>query len=291
MRDLAKNPAALALNTATLGHMVDGAGIGWSPEQVIDACAQRSFGGITFWRREFAGANPLSAAAKVGERVRAAGMQVTGLCRTPFITGPFAPKPRAAMRDDFIASIELAGALGAECLVIVVGGVEEGSRGLGDSLKCVAETVAEMAPKAAEFGTRLALEPLHPVYAGNRSCLVTVRDAVDLCEQIGHPAVGVAIDVYHVWWDLTLAAELERAGLQRLAGFHICDWLAHTSDVLFDRGMMGDGVADLKRIRRDVEAIGFDGCCEVEIFSKDHWWQQHPEHVLDQCLERFQTVC
>jgi sugar phosphate isomerase/epimerase len=276
----------LALNTATLGHNLEGHGAGWPIERVIDACAARGFGGIVFWRREI-GRN----AVAIGERVRAAGLDVVGLCRSPFLVGPLAPPGHAAVMADFRAAIEMAAGLGAPVLTIVVGGVEPGTKGLGDSLKLVADRVAEAAPHAAACGVQLALEPLHPVYAGDRSCLVRVFDAVDLCLAIGAPNVGVAVDVYHVWWDGSLGTELARAGASRILGYHLCDWLAETSDVLLDRGMMGDGVADLRAIGTAVETAGYRGFFEVEIFSAENWWKRDPAEVLDVIAERWRTVC
>jgi sugar phosphate isomerase/epimerase len=286
MRDFSNDHSMLALNTATLGHNVDGHGAGWTSERMIDACAKRGFGGIVFWRREIG-----SRAVELGNLVRAAGMQVVGLCRTPFLTGPLALPTRSEIMDDFRASIDMAAGLQAPVLTIVTGGIEPGTRGLTESLKLVADRVAEAAPYAAERNVKLALEPLHPVYGGDRSCLVSVRDAVDLCEKIDHPNVGIAVDVYHVWWDLTLGAELKRSGASRIFGYHLCDWLAETRDVLLDRGMMGDGVADLKAIRAAVEEAGYSGLCEVEIFSANDWWKREPGEVLDICVERFRTVC
>jgi sugar phosphate isomerase/epimerase len=282
VRDFSRDHSALALNTATLGHNVEGAGMGWPVERVIDACAARGLGGIVFWRREIG-----SRAVEIGNRVRAAGLQMAGLCRTPFLVGPLAPM---AVMDEVYASIDMAAGLGAPVLTIVVGGVEPGTKGMRDSLKIVAERVAEAAPYAAARGVQLALEPLNPVYGGNRSCLVTVRDAVDLCEVIGAPNVGIAVDVYHVWWDLDLSAQLQRAK-GRILGYHICDWLADTQEVLLDRGMMGDGVADLRGIRAAVEAAGYTGLCEAEIFSAGNWWRRDPGKVLDTLVERFRTVC
>ncbi|UVK43901.1 sugar phosphate isomerase/epimerase [Mesorhizobium sp. AR07] len=286
MRDFSTDHSALALNTATLGHNVDGHGAGWPVERVIDACAERGFGGIVFWRREIG-----RRGAEIGARARAAGLAVAGLCRAPFLVGPLALPTRSAIMDDFRASIAMAAELGAPVLTIVAGGVEPGTRGVSESLKRVADRVAEAAPYAATHKVKLALEPLHPVYGGDRSCLVTMRDAVDLCEAIGHANVGVAVDVYHVWWDTTLGVELERAGAGRILGYHLCDWLAETHDVLVDRGMMGEGVADLKAIRAAVEAACYRGLCEVEIFSAANWWKRDPAEVLDACVERFRTVC
>jgi sugar phosphate isomerase/epimerase len=286
MRDFTRDHSALALNTATLGHNLDGHGAGWPIERVIEACAERGLCGIVFWRREIG-----DRAIQIGERVRAAGLKVVGLCRAPYLAGPLALPDREAIMDDFRAAIDMAASLGAPVLTIVVGGVEPGTRGVGESLKLVADRVAEAAPYAAVRGVRLALEPLHPVYVGDRSCLVTTRDAVDLCIAIDAPNVGIAIDVYHVWWDGTLAGELLRAGPERIFGYHLCDWLAQTRDVLLDRGMMGDGVADLKAIRAAVEAAGYRGPCEVEVFSAHDWWRRDPGEVLDACVERFRAVC
>ena len=285
MRDFSRDISALALNTATLGHNVEGAGAGWSPERTIDACAARGYGGIVFWRREI-GSN----AARIAAHARAAGLAVAGLCRTPFLVGPLAPQGRQAVMDDFHASIDMAAELGAPVLTIVTGGVEPGTRGIADSLAVVTDRVAEAAPYAAARGVRLALEPLNPVYGGNRSCLTTLRDALDICDAIDAPNLGVAVDVYHVWWDTDLPRQLARAG-GRILGYHLCDWLADTSDVLLDRGMMGDGVADLKAIRAAVEAAGYSGFCEVEIFSAGNWWARDPDEVLDTIVARFRSVC
>lgn len=285
MRDFTNDHSALALNTASLGHNLDGAGAGWSTERVIDACAERGFGGIVFWRREIG-----ARAVQIGERARAAGLQVVGLCRTPFLVGPLAPHGHAAVMDDFQAAIDMAAGLQAGVLTIVVGGVDPGSKGVRDSLQRVTERVAEAAPYAAARGVKLALEPLNPVYGGNRSCLTTTRDALDICDAIAAPNLGVAIDVYHVWWDTDLPRQLARAG-QRIFGYHLCDWLADTQDVLLDRGMMGDGVADLRGLRQAVEGAGYTGACEVEIFSAAHWWQRDPAEVLDVMVERFRSLC
>lgn len=286
MRDFSNDHSALALNTATLGHNVDGHGAGWPVERVIDACAERGFGGIVFWRREIG-----RRGVEIGGRARAAGLAVAGLCRAPFLVGPLALPTRSAIMDDFRASIDMAADLGAPVLTIVTGGVEPRTLGVSESLKRVAERVAEAASYASTCGVKLALEPLNPVYGGDRSCLVTIRDAIDLCDAIGHANVGVAIDVYHVWWDTSLEAELNRVGAGRILGYHLCDWLAETRDVLVDRGMMGEGVADLKAIRAAVETAGYQGLCEVEIFSAGNWWKRDPADVLDACVERFRTVC
>jgi sugar phosphate isomerase/epimerase len=282
MRDFSQDTAALALNTATLGHNLDGHGAGWSPEQVIDACAARGFGGIVFWRREIG-----DRAKDIGERVRAAGMQVVGLCRTPFLVGSEAPSGL----DEAKTSIDMAAALGAPVLTIVTGGTEPGTKGLLDSQKILADRVSAVAGYAFERGVSLALEPLNPMFGGNRTVLMTVSDAVRVCDMIAAPNVGVAVDVYHVWWDTCLAEGLAAAGAERILGYHLCDWLEETRDMLLDRGMMGDGVADLRSLRAMVESAGYEGACEVEIFSAQNWWKRDPVEVLDVVVERFRTVC
>ncbi len=286
MRDFSSNNSLLSLNTATLGHMLEEHGFGWSPEQVIDACAERGFGAVTFWRREVG-----NRGVEIGKRARDAGLEVDGLCRSPFLIGPLAPDKKSEVLNDFRAAIDVAADLQARVLTVVVGGVIEQSHSMTKSLERASEFIAEITPHASAAGVVLALEPLNPVYGGDRSCLVTVRDAIDMCERIGDANVQVAIDVYHVWWDLSLGRELKRLGRERIAGYHLCDWLADTKDVLLDRGMMGDGVADLKSIRAAVEKAGYRGFCEVEIFSSRNWWKRDPNEVLDVIVERFQTVC
>jgi len=224
MRDFSRDLSALALNTATLGHMLDGHGAGWSPERVVDACAERGMAGIVFWRREID-----RRAAAIGDRVRAAGMEVVGLCRAPFLVGPLAPPTREERTGEFRASIDMAAELGARVLTIVTGGIEPGTKGPEESQKLLAERVAEGADYAAPRRVSLALEPLNPLYGGNRTCLMTVRDALRVCDMVDAPNVGIAVDVYHVWWDTTLA-ESCAAARGRILGHHLCDWLADTRD-------------------------------------------------------------
>lgn len=283
MRDFSGDHSALALNTATLGHNVEGQGAGWEPERIIDACAERGLGGIVFWRREIG-----DRAVKIGELVRACGMQVVGLCRTPYLVGSAVPNDLPA---EVRASIDMAAELGAPVLTIVTGGTEPGTRGILESQRVLADRLAAAAGYAAERNVKLALEPLNPMFGGNRTCIMTVSDAVRICDMVGAGNVGVAVDVYHVWWDATLAGSLARAGASRLFGYHLCDWLEDTRDMLLDRGMMGDGVADLKAIRQAVEDAGYAGPCEVEIFSANNWWKRDPGEVLDTILKRFRTVC
>ncbi|MFN4170942.1 MAG: sugar phosphate isomerase/epimerase family protein [Pseudorhodobacter sp.] len=282
MRDFSRDLSALALNTATLGHNLDGKGAGWPVERVIDACAARGYGGIVFWRREIG-----TRAVEIGNRTRAAGMRVDGLCRTPYLVGSDAP---SGAMDAARASIEMAAALGAPVLTIVTGGTEPGTKGLAETIRRLADRVAALAPHAAACGVSLALEPLNPMFGGNRTCLFTVADALEVCDRVGAVNLGIAVDVYHVWWDRRLGESLARAK-GRILGYHLCDWLEQTGDMLLDRGMMGDGVADLRAIRAMVESAGYDGPCEVEVFSARDWWQRDPNDVLDTIVERFRRFC
>jgi sugar phosphate isomerase/epimerase len=281
VRDFTTDHSALALNTATLGHNLPGQGAGWPIERVIDACAERGLGSIVFWRREIG-----TRAVEIGNRVRAAGMQVAGLCRTPYLVGRDAPATLDEARD----AIDMAASLGAPVLTIVTGGTDPGTKGLAETQKRLAERVAALAPHAAAAGVSLALEPLNPMFGGNRTCLFTVAEALALCDAVGAPNVGVAVDVYHVWWDTTLARSLAPAK-GRVLGYHLCDWLENTQDMLLDRGMMGDGVADLRAIREGVEGTGYVGPCEVEVFSAANWWQRDPGEVLDTMVDRFRSHC
>jgi sugar phosphate isomerase/epimerase len=280
-RDFAHDHSALALNTATLGGNVEGAGQGWPVERVIDACAMRGIGHIVFRRREIG-----SRATEIGNRGRAAGMQVAGLCRAPYPVGRDAPAPDDTAR----ASIDMAAARGAPVLTIVTGGTNPGRKGLADTRARLADRVAALARHAAAAGVSLALEPLNPMFVGNRTGLFTVAETPALCDRIAAPNLGIAVDVHQVWWDGTLAASLARAK-GRILGYHLCDWLEDTQDMLLDRGMMGDGVADLRAIRAAVERAGYAGPCEVEVFSARNWWRRDPGEVLDTMIDRFRKLC
>ena len=283
MRNLAGRPDLCAINTATLGFQ---APIG----EVTDAVARHGFGGIAPWRREVEGGDVTA----IARQIRDAGLKVTGYCRSTYLP--------AATRAEFLANvadnrraIQDAAKIGAYSFFMVVGGLPAGSKDIAAARAQVAEGTALLLEHARELGVRIALEPLHPMYAADRSCLTTLAEGLDLCEHLepasaAAPWLGLGIDVYHVWWDPALAAGITRAGAaKRIFGFHVNDWLVPTRDVLNDRGMMGDGVIDIKPIRAAVEAQGFAGYSEIEIFSND-WWGKSMEEVLRTCIERHRTV-
>jgi len=255
----------LSLNTATVRKQ-------WNLAQIIEGCARHGIRGISPWRDQVA----QMGLQEAGRSIRRENLAVTGLCRGGFFTAK-------DWRDDNRRAIEEAHTLGAQCLVLVVGGLLPGSKDLALSREKVQEGIAAILPEARAAGVPLAIEPLHPMQAAERACVNTLEQALDICDALGE-GIGVAVDVYHVWWDPKLASQIERAG-KRILAHHICDWLVPTRDLLNDRGMMGDGVIDLPLIRRWVEDAGYAGFQEVEIFS-EHWWQRDPDEVLRLCIER-----
>ena len=261
------DPAKLSLNTATTRAQ-------WSLAQAIEGCARHGIRGIAPWRDQLAAMGVTEAV----RAIKAHGLTVTGLCRGGFFTAQ-------DWKDDNRRAIAEAHALGARCLVLVVGGLPPGSKDLAGARERVREGIAAILPEARAAGVPLAIEPLHPMQAAERACVNTLEQALDLCDALGD-GLGVAVDVYHVWWDPELEAQIARAGARRLLAYHICDWLVPTRDTLNDRGMMGDGVIDLPRIRGLMERAGYAGAHEVEIFSKLDWWQRDPDEVLAICKQR-----
>ena len=273
---------SFAINTATLGFQCP-------IEKSIDAIAARGFGGIAPWRREVEGRD-VKATAK---RIRDAGLKVTGYCRSTYLPSLTGEGLQANIESNKRV-LDDAAILGAESFVMVVGGLPKGSKDIAAARAQVAEGTAQLFEYGRSVGVKIALEPLHPVYAADRSCLSLMSEALDMCQQIegpiSEPSLGICLDVYHVWWDPNLKRDIARAGRdKRIFGFHVCDWLVPTADVLNDRGMMGDGVIDIAAIRADVEKAGYVGLIEVEIFSAQNWWKKPVDEILKCCTERLIT--
>src|SRR6516165_5407589 len=286
MRDFSADHRWLSLNTATVRERGD-------LLQIIEACARHGIRAIDPWRDQVAHVG-LERAART---VRDAGLELSGYCRGGVFTSDAAR--RGEVRDDNRRCVDEAKALGASCVVLVVGGLPQFSRPGSMASKDIAaaraqveEAIAEMLDYARQAKMPLAIEPLHPAYAADRACVNTTRHALDICDKLDPDrtgALGVALDVYHIWWDVEVHAQMARAGKDRLLAFHVCDWLVPTRDILNDRGMMGDGVIDIKSVRAALEAQGYAGYSEIEIFS-NHWWARPMDEVLRTCIERHRTM-
>jgi sugar phosphate isomerase/epimerase len=271
-------PAALAferlsLNQATIEQC--------SLREAVEGCARHGIGWIGPWRHKVAELG-VTAGARL---IRDAGLRVSSLCRGGWFPAA-TPAERRARIDDNLRAVEEAAELGTDVLVLVCGPAPD--RDLPGARAMVAEGVAATMERAAACKVRLAIEPLHPMFAGDRSVIVTLAEALDLAERFPAERCGVVVDAYHVWWDPEVEAQVARAG-DRILGYHVSDWLAPPPDVLLGRGMMGDGVIELRRLRGVVEAAGYAGPIEVEIFNQA--LRAAPgDDVLAQVKERFLTV-
>ncbi len=286
MRDLADDLRHLSINTATVRKQLSLPGI-------IEACAKRGIGTIDPWRDQVAAVG-LDAAAR---QLRDAGIGLSGYCRGGFFPAADAAGLRAAL-DDNRRAVDEAKTLGAPSLVLVVGALPGALAGkpahkdMGLARSQVFDGIAATLEYAKGVGMPLAVEPLHPMQAAERACINTLEQALDICDALDPQrtgALGVALDVYHTWWDPKLEAQIARAGGDRLLAYHVCDWLVPTRDLLNDRGMMGDGIIELRKFRKLVEATGYAGPIEVEIFS-DALWAKPADEVLDTCITRYRTV-
>jgi sugar phosphate isomerase/epimerase len=235
----------------------------WSVAQAIDGCARAGIPAIGLWR-DLVAETGLKKSARLA---RDAGVTVSSLCRGGMFPAATVEERRRHIEDNRRA-IDEAAALNTDVLVLVCGGIPE--RDIVGARQMVADGIAEIIPYTTERGIRLGIEPLHPMFAADRSVITTLGEANDLVERLQSPQIGVVIDVYHVWWDPTIEMEIRRAR-GNILGFHVNDWLVPPPDVLLGRGMMGDGVIELRRLRMAVEAAGYNDYIEVEIFNQQIW--------------------
>ncbi|HET8744115.1 MAG TPA: sugar phosphate isomerase/epimerase family protein [Ramlibacter sp.] len=291
MRDFSQDHRWLSINTATVRKS---RGEELPLPRIIEACVERGIRAISPWRDQVQAAG----VTNIAKMVRDHGLQLSGYCRGGMFPAADAAGLKAA-RDDNRRAVDEAAQLGASCLVLVVGGLPGALQGraahkdLALARNQVRDGIGELLEYARTADMPLAIEPLHPMYAADRACINTLEQALDVCDELDpyqSGSLGVAVDVYHVWWDPKLEQQIRRAGGKRLLAFHVCDWLTPTADLLNDRGMMGDGVIDIPRIRGWVEAQGFAGFSEVEIFSTGNWWKRPHGEVLDTCIARHKTV-
>jgi sugar phosphate isomerase/epimerase len=279
MKDAAMNGAApledlsrLCVHTVTTKP--------WSLEQAAEAYARAGVKGITVWRDTLTGRNLVQS----GELLRQHGLTIVSLCRGGFFPYSDAAGQRQALEDNRQA-IDQAAAIGAPLIVLVCGALP--GQSLARSREQIREGIEAVLPHAEERQIRLAIEPLHPMYADTRSAINTLAQANDLALAIDSDYVGVAVDVYHLWWDPELEREVQRAGRSgKLFAFHVCDWKTPTEDLLLDRGIPGEGCIELRRIRSWVERAGFRGFNEVEIFSKKYW-QEDQRAYLERIVQAY----
>ena len=292
MRDFARDHHWLSINTATVRKSN---GVDLPLSAILDACARRGIRAVSPWRDQVAAAGGLATVSKL---VKDHGLALSGYCRGGMFPA-VAAAGRKAARDDNRRAVDEARELNAACLVLVVGGLPGALAGkaahkdIAQARGQVTDGIAELLEYARSVNMPLAIEPLHPMYAADRACINTMEQALDVCDLLDPErsgALGVAVDVYHVWWDPKLEAQIARAGVERLLALHVCDWLTPTADMLNDRGMMGDGVIDIRKIRGWVEAQGFSGFSEVEIFSSANWWQRDHNETLDTCIVRHKNA-
>ena len=286
MRDFSQDHHWLSINTATVRKQ-------WPLDRIIEACAKRGIRAISPWRDQVAAVG----LDKIARQLRDTGIGLSGYCRGGFYPAVDSAGREAALADNRQA-IDEAKMLNAPCVVLVVGALPGALSGkaaytdIGRARNEVFDGIATSLEYARTVGMPLAIEPLHPMQAAERACINTLEHALDVCDALDPQrsgALGVALDIYHVWWDPKLQQQIERAGRQRLLAYHVCDWLTPTRDLLNDRGMMGDGVVELKKIRGWVEQAGYEGFAEVEIFSELDWWQRPGDEVLDTCIARHKS--
>lgn len=255
----------------------------WSLPELAEGCAKAGVPGVGLWRapvQEYG----VERAARL---MRDAGLTVTSLCRGGFLTG-VGDADRASALADNRRAVDEAAALGTATLVLVSGGLPPGSRDLHAARERIADALAELAPYAAERGVRLAIEPLHPMFASDRCVVSTLDQALDLAERFPADQVGVVVDTYHLWWDDRVADGIARAG-ERIAAFQLADWITPLpAGVLLGRGQLGDGAVDFRRFHALVDAVGYTGPVEVEIFNETLWARDGTE-VLAEVADRYVT--
>jgi sugar phosphate isomerase/epimerase len=278
MKDTSPDFSRLAVHTFTNKP--------WSLAECITHYERKGIPAMSVWRNLIdpeQGGIGLSEAAK---RIQDSALAVPALVRGGFFPGTTVEDRQQAI-DANKSYIDEAQAIGADMVVLVVGAVP--GMPLPEARRQVQEGIAAIAGHADQAGVRLAIEPLHPMYAGDKSCVNRMAEAREICEALQHPRVGIAADVYHIWWDPDVETELRLSAEQyTLFGFHICDWRINTRHLLTDRGLMGDGCIAVRHLRQLVESIGFKGYHEVEVFSEDYWaMDQHA--YLDLIIDRYNT--
>lgn len=260
----------LSLNQMTVANL--------TLPQAVDSCVRHGVLNIGLWRHRIEEVGTFAAA----QLIKDSGINVSSVCRGGMFPDPSANGREARINDNFRA-IDQAAALEADSLVLVVGA--DPSVPLPDARQMVVDGLARIVPYAQTAGVRLALEPLHPMYAGDRSVLNTIDHALALATPYDPTALGIILDTFHIWWDPALEAAIARC-TTRVAGFHVCDWLVPLPDVLMGRGLMGEGVIEIPRIRQMVDDTGYEGPIEVEIFNQS-LWNMPSDEVMQKVIASF----
>ena len=270
MNDLLPDRSRLSLNQITVKQ--------WSLAQAIEGCARHDIGYISIWRDKLA-EQPIPQTVR---QLRDAGIKVSSFCRGGFFSAPTAAA-RAEKIEDNRRAIEECAAIGGHVMPLVCGPAY--GQSLEEARVAVRDGIAELAPFAKSHGVRLGVEPLHPMYLGDRSVIVTLQQAIDIALQFPSDSVGIVVDTFQTWWDPRVHEEIARAG-ERICGFHVSDWLVPLPDVLFGRGMMGKGVINIRSLRQSVDRAGYTGPIEVEIFNKT-LWKENPDKVMQRMIEAY----
>ncbi|MET8124532.1 sugar phosphate isomerase/epimerase family protein [Streptomyces sp. NPDC005065] len=260
----------------------------WSLPELTEGCVKAGIDKVGLWRapvQEYG-------VERTAQLLADAGISVTSLCRGGFFTA-LDPVERARALDDNRAAIDEAAALSTDTLVLVSGGLPAGSRDLHGARERIAEALAELGPYAQEQGVRLAIEPLHPMFASDRCVVSTLSQALDIAERFPAEQVGVVVDTYHIWWDDQAAAQIARAGAGgRIHSFQLADWITPLpAGVLVGRGQLGDGSVDFRAFREMVEATGFTGPIEVEIFNEGLWARDGAEVLAEVAARYVEHAC
>ncbi len=275
MSDTAPDLTRFSINQMTVKQL--------SLPELTAACRELGVGNVGLWR-EPVQAYGVEAAAKL---VRDAGLTVTTLCRGGFLTAVDADERARALADNRRA-VDEAATLGTDTLVLVSGGLPPGDKDLRAARERIADALAELGPYAERHGVRLAIEPLHPMYASDRCVVSTLTQALDLAERFPAHQVGVTVDTYHIWWDDRAPEQIARAGAGgRIHTFQLADWTTPLPEgVLNGRGQIGDGAIDMREWQGYVEAAGYTGAIEVELFNEGLWARDGRE-ALAETAQRF----
>ncbi|MEV5197698.1 sugar phosphate isomerase/epimerase family protein [Streptomyces sp. NPDC053720] len=260
----------------------------WSLPELAEGCAKAGIDKVGLWRAPVQSYGVERTARLLAD----SGLSVTSLCRGGFFTA-LDPAERARALDDNRAALDEAAGLSTDTLVLVSGGLPEGSKDLHGARERIADALAELAPYAAERGVRLAIEPLHPMFASDRCVVSTLSQALDIAERFPADQVGVVVDTYHIWWDDQAPAQIARAGAGgRIHSFQLADWITPLpAGVLLGRGQLGDGAVDFRAFRSLVEATGFDGPIEVEIFNEALWARDGAEALAEVAVRYAEHAC